>query len=163
MFCGIVDQLHIFAGAIALFAGPVQFLRAVRMRWVGFHRLCGRIYMITVLISSPLALVISFHSTLLWAVIATASQSVFWLVTTVQAYRAIKTGQVSRHRACMMMSYALTLSAPVLRLGIVIAENGFGINYQKHYDLMYPILAWVSFLPFLAVWFLTKDILKKAG
>lgn len=158
--CNIFNQAHIWAGVIALFAGPTQFIGSIRLKWIKLHRLCGKVYVAAVLISSPLAFLVSFHSSIPLAILGTASQSILWFIMTFQAYRFIKAGRINQHRDYMTMSYALTLSAPVVRLGIVVFERGMGINYQHHYETLYPVLVWISFLPFIAVWFFTKGFLK---
>jgi uncharacterized membrane protein len=148
----LVNKVHIVAGVVALFVGPWQFVPYIRRRWITFHRLSGRVYVLAVLISGPLAFVVSFHSPAAWAVAGTAIQSVLWFVTTLAAYRSIKCLRIDAHRRWMMLSYSLTLTAPTVRIGIVVLERIFMIDYQGDFEYYYALLVWFSFLPLLIAW-----------
>lgn len=163
LFYKAVSEFHILTGIVALFVGPFQFIPYIRRRWLSLHRLCGRAYVGVVLASAPLAFVVSFHSPLPWAVAGTAVQSVCWFVTTLAAYRSIRKLKINEHRRWMVLSFSLTLAAPVLRLGIVALEKLVGAHYQDNFDFYYPCLVWFSFLPFAAAVMFTRILHKSAS
>src|ERR1700735_2631432 len=50
---------HVLFGFTALLSGPLQFSSRLRRRHLKFHRVLGRIYVISVFLSAPCAVILS--------------------------------------------------------------------------------------------------------
>lgn len=143
---------HIVAGGVALVAGPFQFWRGLRDRHRSVHRWIGRTYLAAVAIAGVAALVMApFNDAGLVGFFGFGTLAVLWLVTAWRAYRAIRLGDVSNHRAWMMRNFALTYAAVTLRLwiGVLIGvqlipggELDFGAVFENAYATV-PFLAWL--------------------
>src|SRR5260370_42083698 len=44
--------VHIVPGFLFMTLGPLQFVGAIRNRWLGFHRWCGRVYLVASLVGA---------------------------------------------------------------------------------------------------------------
>jgi uncharacterized membrane protein len=140
--------VHIFASAVALALGPLQFSTRLRSTRLRLHRWLGRLYVgVGVLGGGVAGLSMAFHafgglaSRLGFACLALA-----WLYTGYRAYRAIRGGNVAAHRRWMVRNFALTFAAVTLRIwqpASVVA----GIPFE----LAYPVIAWLCWLPNLLV------------
>lgn len=151
----IVVHLHLGASAIAMAVGPFQFSVRLRERFQNAHRWSGRAYVIGVLLGGIAGLAMSRGSQggtpgdLGFAFLAGA-----WLLTTVQAYRSIRSGDVAAHRRWMTRSFALTFAAVTLRIYLPIS-----MALQLPFDAAYPVIAWLCWVPNLltAEWMLRRE------
>ena len=139
---------HVFASAIALALGPLQFSTRLRNRHISLHRWTGRIYLcIGVLIGGLAGLYMSFHSS--GGIVARsgfACLAIAWLYSGMRAYLAIRAGKVAEHRRWMIRNFALTFAAVTLRLYLptsMVAGFDSGIAYQA--------IAWLCWVPNLIV------------
>jgi uncharacterized membrane protein len=104
-------------GAIALLAGPLQFVPRFRESNWNRHRILGWIYCGAVLLGWCASLWIAPHSqTGLIASAAFLALGAAWIVTTGLAVRFILRGDVIGHRRWMIRSFALTAAAITLRM-----------------------------------------------
>jgi uncharacterized membrane protein len=104
--------VHAVTGAAALLTASVQLgvlgtPPAARQR--GLHRVLGRLYVVSALITSTLGVpvVVAFDVDYL-SKAAFLGEAALWLVTTLVAYLHIRAGRVGRHREWMIRSFALT-------------------------------------------------------
>ena len=137
--------VHVFSSLFALLAGFTQFSKNIRLHYPKVHRWIGRSYVINILlITGPAGLLMSFYanggssSRLAFLIL-----SVFWWYFTLQAWRAALARDFARHRAFMLRSYALTLSAITLRLWKLGMAHYFGLPPMD----IYRVAAWLGFLP----------------
>jgi len=104
---------HVMAGVTALLSGPLQFSSRLRRRNPAFHRVLGRVYVISVLVAAPLAIVLSNHRhdprAVHW-VAANVVQAGTWLITTIAAYFTARNRHIQQHREWMVRSYAVTFT-----------------------------------------------------
>ena len=104
---------HILAGSIALLSGPLQFSSRFRQLRPRFHRVLGRVYVVSVFIAAPLGIVLALHRhdarAVHW-VAAVVVQSGAWMLTTAAAFLAAWNRHYPRHREWMVRSYAVTLT-----------------------------------------------------
>ncbi|GAB7038051.1 hypothetical protein JCM9533A_19010 [Catenuloplanes niger JCM 9533] len=136
--------IHALPAGLALVIGPFQFVTQLRVRFPRAHRIAGRLYLISVLISalaaaysaavteSGLALQVAFYMLI-----------AAWLYTGVMAYRTIRRGEVQLHRIWMIRNYALTFAAVMLRLYQLIGlqlMDPMGWEYPQ----IYTASAWAS-------------------
>ncbi len=135
---------HIFASAVALTLGPFQFSAKLRKQYTSIHRWLGRVYLgIGVLIGGLSGLYMSlFAYGGLMANFGFALLAILWLHTGLNAYLAIRRGDVSAHKTWMIRNFSLTLAAVTLRLYLpasMVADIEFALAYS--------IIAWLCWAP----------------
>ncbi len=138
---------HIFASAVALVIGPLQFWSMLRAKPT-IHRWLGRAYLglgIALGGSSGLVLALQAKGGLtarLWF----TCLAVLWLFTGARAYATIRQRKVQAHRRWMLRNFSLTFGAVILRLMLPTA-----LNYGIPFDVAYPVIAWLAWVPNLIV------------
>lgn len=134
---------HVFASAVALLLGPLQFYRRLRQRLPRMHRMTGRIYLLGVGLGGLAGLYMAmFAYGGIVAKLGFAALAVAWLYTGTQAYRAIRRGAIAEHQRWMIRNFALTLAAVTLRILLPTAGLA-GISFV----LAYPAIAWLCWVP----------------
>ena len=139
----IALSLHAFGGAIALLAGPLQFVPRFRESSWKRHRLLGWIYCGTVLLGWCASLWIAPHAQTGW--IASAgflTLGAAWIVATGLAVKFILRGDAIRHRRWMIRSYALTAAAITLRIYLPLS-----VAFDWPFSIAYPAIAWLCWIP----------------
>jgi uncharacterized membrane protein len=135
---------HMLIAPIALALGPFQFYPALRTRYPSAHRRCGRIYVLACLIAGAGALATApFASGGKVAGLGFGLLALFWMGTTLGAWRAAMRQDFARHRLLMRFSYAMTFAAVTLRLQIPI---GAALGYPD-YSAMSVWLAYTCWIP----------------
>jgi uncharacterized membrane protein len=154
--------LHVAASIAALAIGPFQFVRRLRSRLPGLHRLLGRIYLGGgVLLGGLAGLYMALHAFGGWPTrLGFALLALAWLYTGMRAYRAIRSGDPLAHRRWMIRNFALTFAAVTLRLLLPTALVS-GLRFAD----AYPYIAWLCWVPNLLVaeLFLAMNTHSKAG
>lgn len=152
--------VHVFTSLLALLAGFTQFFPGLTSRTPGVHRWMGRIYVMNVcLVTGPASLIMAFYangglsSRTAFVILATG-----WLFTTAMGWRTAMLKQWQHHRAWMIRSYALTLSAITLRAWKWLLVLLFDPRPMD----VYRIVAWLGFVPNLMVaeWLVRRRIDK---
>jgi uncharacterized membrane protein len=134
---------HALGGAIALLAGPLQFLPGFRSKHWTFHRRQGWIYCSGVLLGWLATLALAPHSQTGW--IASAgflTLSTAWIISTALAVRFILKGNQVEHRRWMIRSYALTAAAITLRIYLPLI-----FVFKVPFEVGYPAIAWLCWVP----------------
>ena len=107
---------HTLCGVIALVAGPLQFSSRFRQRHLKFHRLLGRIYVVSVFIGAFTGIALAAGRP---GLPGTSMQAAAWIVCTTAAFITARNRQIVQHRQWMVRSYAVTftfVSSRVLNL-----------------------------------------------
>jgi uncharacterized membrane protein len=107
---------HTICGSIALLAGPLQFSSRFRQRYLKFHRILGRVYVIAVFIGAFTGVALASGRPRLPG---TSMQAAAWIVCTTAAFITARNRQIVQHRQWMARSYAVTftfVSSRVLNL-----------------------------------------------
>jgi hypothetical protein len=135
---------------VTLLLGPMQFMDGLRYRMPRLHILGGKVYLFGVLIGGLAGLYMAFHA--YGGIVATmgfAVLAVVWLLTGLWALLAIKRRRIVEHRNWMVRNFALAMAAVTLR-----AYLGIGVVAGVPFDTLYPILAWICWVPnlFVAEW-----------
>lgn len=148
--------IHVFTSMVPLLAGFTQFAPEVLKKWPPVHRAMGRIYVISVcLVTGPASLIMAFYANGgLTSRIAFITLALLWLGTTAMGWRTALQRDWQNHRAWIIRSYALTLSAITLRAwkyAIVFA-------FEPRPMDVYRIVAWLGFVPNLifAEWLIRR-------
>ncbi|NOV02596.1 DUF2306 domain-containing protein [Paenibacillus planticolens] len=108
--------LHIGTALLALVSGLFQFSERFRIRFPARHRVLGRIYVVSVMVSGCLGLVITVYVDNFTKAMAFLALSFLWLFTTWKGFRYAVSKQFPEHRIWMIRSYAVTLVATSARL-----------------------------------------------
>jgi uncharacterized membrane protein len=143
---------HGVPGALALFLGVFQFSNRLRRRYLQLHRVMGRIYVGSVAIAAPVAVVVSISLPIPTLTMASVIQATGWLTTTATALYCIRTGRIQQHREWMMRSYPFAIVFVVVRVFVaipVIARMGeLGLT-----TVVWSVIATACFLPsFVIAW-----------
>jgi len=138
--------LHSATGLIFMVLGPIQFLPAVRNRWIRFHRWSGRIWMIAALIGAISALL--FVGQLpVWGDLSTnvaiVCATVVFLVALVQGYRTIRRRDITRHREWMIRCFAIGLGISTFRLLIPLLMLP---PIEASFSEAWETVAWLGFV-----------------
>jgi uncharacterized membrane protein len=134
----VAFYIHIGFGAITLLTGWSQFSKKIRAKRLNLHRILGKIYAITVLISGSAGFYLALNAT--GGLVAQSGftlMSLTWLSTTILAYSTILKGDQKAHRTWMIRSYATAFAAVTLRIYIPLFEIVHGMGF----DQSYPIIA----------------------
>lgn len=107
---------HVVTGAVALFAGPLQFWNGLRRRRPKLHRRIGVLYIGAVLVSAPFAVIVSLLHVSLVPSLAPIVQGLAWVTATVMAWHTVRRRNYAQHRQWMIRSYALTTTFVSTRL-----------------------------------------------
>lgn len=135
---------HVFSSMFVLVAGFSQFSSKLLTTKPLLHRRLGYAYVINILfVTGPAGVVMSFYANGgVYTRIAFISLSVLWIFfTSVAVYKAFKK-DFSAHRAFMIRSYALTLSALSLRIWKVFFAECSNLGPMDRYR----IIAWLGWV-----------------
>lgn len=133
---------HVFSSVLVLVAGIVQFSTWVRVRFPIIHRKIGILYVTTILlISAPSGFIMAIHANGgIPSKISFALQALLWLFFTWSAFRSALQKNWEKHRAMMIRSFALTLSAVSLRAFKWLIVHIWGLPPMDTYQ----IVAWLG-------------------
>lgn len=115
--------MHMVGGSMALLLGPTQFWPFIRNRFLAFHRLAGKIYMTGIALIGISAGRLSLISTCVPCRISLFLLTVFAVLSTWFAWRAIKTRNTKTHRQMMVRSYVCVLAFVAVRIDDVFSLN----------------------------------------
>lgn len=139
--------VHAGAASTALIVGALQLSSVVRQRWPGLHRASGRLYVVGCIAGGVSALVLSAGmSTGPVAASGFGALGALWLYATMHGWRSARARDVSRHRAWMIRSYALTFAAVTLRIYLPLSQV-IGFDFA----VAYRCIAWLSWVPNLVI------------
>ena len=147
IFWNVGFYTHIILGGIALLIGWTQFSSKIRIQYLALHKQVGKIYLITVILSSIAGIYIGFFATGgLLSSLGFIGLGITWFYTTLQAYLYIKNNQVEQHQKMMIYSYAACFAAVTLRIWLPLLTLIYG-DFAK----AYVIVAWLCWIPNLIV------------
>jgi uncharacterized membrane protein len=143
---------HGIPGALALFLGVFQFSSRLRRRYLWLHRAMGRIYVGSVAIAAPVAILVAISLPVVTLTMASVVQASCWLMTTATALYCIRRGKIQQHREWMMRSYPFAAVFVVVRTIVAIppiARMGeIGLA-----TVVWSVIATACFLPsFVIAW-----------
>lgn len=135
---------HVFAAAVALLLGPLQFWPGLRARRPRLHRWAGRVYLaVGVGVGGVSGLLLAQHAYGgLWARAGFGLMAVAWVLTGAISLAHILRGDVAAHQRWMHFNFALTLAAVTLRLYLpAMMVSGVPLGWA------YPVVAWLCWVP----------------
>ena len=116
--------LHILPGAVFLLLAPVQFASRVRRRYARLHRWSGRFLLVTAVGASLSAFYFGLRMPYGGPAEA-AAIALFgglFLVALGLAFRAIRRGDVERHREWMLRAFAIALGIATARIVMPVLD-----------------------------------------
>ena len=116
-------SMHMLGGTIALLLGPTQFWPFIRNRFLAFHRLSGKLYMIGIALIGISAGRLSLISSCIPCRISLFLLTVFAVISTYFAWKAIKVRNIKVHRQMMVRSYICVLGFVAVRLDGILPLN----------------------------------------
>ena len=137
--------IHTLFGPLALVGGLVNLLPGMRRRgrWPG-HRWVGRMYVVSCLLLGAAGLSMAMHAVGgTFARVGFALLAIGTLVTSAQAYLAIRRKAVRQHREWMLRSYSLIFGAVTLRIWLPLLIMAYGGQFVPAYRWV----AWISWVP----------------
>ncbi|MBI3562929.1 MAG: DUF2306 domain-containing protein [Gammaproteobacteria bacterium] len=135
---------HVFASAIALLLGPLQFSTKLRANYITLHRWNGRVYLfLGVLLGGSAGLYVAqFAYGGLLAKTGFSLLAMAWLHSGFMAYSAIRRNNIAEHQRWMQRNFALTFAAVTLRIYL-----GSFMAAGVRFEVFYPWLAWLCWVP----------------
>lgn len=142
--------VHVFSSPFVIFTGLVQFNTWSINKYPKFHKVCGYIYLPTVIfLAAPSGLLIGLYANGGYTTqISFTILSVLWMLSTILAFTSIRKGNIIGHSRWILRSFMLTLSAVTLRLYALIFDL---INLDVDPISTYTILAFASWIPNLII------------
>jgi uncharacterized membrane protein len=139
---------HIFASALALLLGPIQFSARLRLNRPTLHRWLGRVYLgVAVAVGGVAGLYMSQHAFGgLPGKLGFAGLAIAWLFTGAMAFLAARKRDFVSHRRWMIRNFALSFAAVTIRLYLPPVFV-FGLPFATAYAL----IAWLCWVPNLLV------------
>ena len=136
--------MHITFGGIALLTGWEQFSTKLRLKYLKAHKLIGKVYLVSVLLSGLAGLYIAFYATGgIISKLGFGALAVLWLFSAIMAYVRILQKNITAHQNWMLRNYALTFAAVTLRLWLPFSQIALHLDFIKAYH----IAAWLCWLP----------------
>lgn len=146
-FWNIGFYTHIIFGGIALLIGWLQFHQKLLRKKAALHRLIGKVYVVSVLLSALAGIGTGFTATGgLIASVGFICLGIVWFTTTLLAYLKIRAFQIEQHRKLMIYSYAACFAAVTLRVWLPLLMIVSG-----DYLVAYLIVSWLCWVPNMVV------------
>lgn len=107
---------HIAGTTCSLFLGPMQFWKSFRTKYMRWHRIAGKVYIIGSLIASITAFRLSLIYDCMGCRYGLVILAVFFFFTTALAWYAILQKNIKAHQQFMVRSYTCALTFVIVRL-----------------------------------------------
>lgn len=101
---------HAVLALTAMLIGPFQFSTRFRQRHLRVHRILGRVYVGSILITAPLALMLGLRGTNSIKILGNGVMAALWFLCTVCAFVTARNRHIAVHRQWMVRSYLFTLT-----------------------------------------------------
>jgi uncharacterized membrane protein len=143
---------HAIPGTLALSLGAFQFSSRLRRRYLQLHRVLGRIYVGSVAISAPVAILVAISLPIMTLTVASTIQAIGWLTTTATGLYCARTGRIQQHREWMTRSYPFAMVFVVVRVLNSIPAVG-RMGEVGVATVVWSVIATACFLPsFVIAW-----------
>ena len=151
--------MHMVGGTFTLLLGPTQFWSFIRNRFMKFHRMAGKIYILGIVLIGISAGRLSLISPCVPCRISLFLLTLFAVVSTFFAWKAIKAGNIKTHRQMMVRSYICVLAFVLVRVNDVfpldflfgkIGDPTFARVVQEYFWSFVPLILaeiWMTWIP----------------
>ena len=141
----IITLIHILPGALFMILGPLQFMPGIRRRHPRFHRLSGKIYIITAYIIGISALYMPFVLRPIGGLNEAAATTLFAILFLVALSKAwwyiVVHRQVALHREWMIRAFSIGLAVGTIRPIIALFFAFSGLPPQTFFGTAF----WIGF------------------
>lgn len=146
-----ITLLHVVPGGLFLLLAPIQFVPAIRNRYLRAHRRLGRVLIIAALISGAAGLFFGFYRPIggVREAVPIALFGVFLFISAIRAYVAIRKGQVAVHREWMIRAFATALAISTVR--IAAAAIDYAQVWANNHRSQFVLAIWSGWLITLAI------------
>lgn len=142
---------HIAGATCSLFLGPMQFWKSFRTKYMRWHRLSGKVYIIGSLIASIAAFRLSLIYDCIGCRYGLVILAILFFFTTALAWYAIKQKNIKAHKQFMIRSYTCALSFVIVRLPQILPLKFIFSEIQDSAVSRTVQEAFYSFLPLFLV------------
>ena len=135
---------HILPGVLFMVLAPFQVSSRFRSGRISRHRRIGRVALGAGLVTGAFALLVGtlFPFGGFAEGSATVVFGVYFLVSLVLAYRAVRSGDIAHHRRWMVRAFAVGMAVGSIRILVGISE-GFGIlSFREAFGVAF----WIAFV-----------------
>lgn len=108
--------LHLIGGTMTLLLGPTQFWPFIRKRFLAFHRLAGKVYMVGILLIGISVARLALVSSCVPCRISLSLLGLFAVLSTWFAWKAVLGRNIKTHRQMMVRSYICVLAFVAVRV-----------------------------------------------
>ena len=139
-------SLHGLSSGAALLLGPFQFVRSIRARHPGVHRMLGTVYLLAVLVGAVMALASAVVTQSGFsAQVGFLVLDAFWVYTAVRALRSVLARDFAWHRIWMIRNYSATFAAVLLRVILVVEMTVLPrLGVEPSAGAAYDVAVWGS-------------------
>lgn len=135
---------HILPGIAFMVIAPFQVAKRFRSGRIARHRRLGRVALGAGLVTGVFALLVG--TLLPFGGVAEGSATVvfgvYFLVSLILAYQAVRAGQITEHRRWMIRAFAVGMAVGTIRILVGISE-GFGIlSFRDAFGVAF----WIAFV-----------------
>lgn len=142
---------HIIGATFSIFLGPVQFWKFIRKKYIRYHRIAGKLYILGSLVAGLSALRLSLINDCTGCRYPLFILSLLFILTTAMAWYAVKKRNILAHRQFMARSYTCALAFVFVRLYQVLPINFF-FSAIEDPSVRRTVNEWFfSFVPLLLV------------
>lgn len=138
----ILAYLHILPGVVYLIGAPFQVSMRFREGNLRRHRIIGRVVLVSGAITGFFAIVVGFVMPFGELAESTASMAfgMYFLISLLLAYHAIRRGSIVVHRRWMIRAFAIGMAVGLIRIVIGIGE-AFGVGIADSFGAAF----WIAF------------------
>jgi uncharacterized membrane protein len=164
----VLTLVHIVPGLLFMLLGPLQLSAAIRARYLRWHRLSGRVFVVCGLIIGFSALLMSFTMKSIGGVnqaAATTLFAAFFLYALCKAFWHIRHREIALHRQWMIRAFSIGLAVATIRpiVGIFFATSRLsGLTPYEFFGTAF----WIGFVVHLVAaeaWIQATLPLQKAA
>jgi uncharacterized membrane protein len=144
----VLTLIHIVPGLLFMVLGPLQFSATIRARYLRWHRLSGRVFVVCGLVIGLSALVMSFGMPAIGGVnqaAATTLFATFFLFALCKAFWHIWRREIALHREWMLRAFAVGLAVATIRpiIGVFFATSRLsGLRPHEFFGIAF----WIGFV-----------------
>ena len=138
---------HFAAASCTLFLGPLQFIPVIRRKYIRFHRISGKLYIIGSLISAfTVFILLATTYSLPGAIPSLGLLSIIWIFTTIMAYISIRHHHVKQHEQFMIRSYVCGFAFVFIRLLPEINSMTGIFNFIENETMRATAYEWICWV-----------------
>jgi uncharacterized membrane protein len=137
---------HFTGATCALFLGPLQFWPYFRHKYWKWHRIAGKFYIGSSVVSALMVFYLLSNYALPGAIPSLGFLAIIWLFTTVASLRFALRKNFKLHRDFMIRSYVCSLAFVFIRLLPYIDECTGVFSFIENDEVRWTIYEWICWV-----------------